>query len=59
MEKLLKIERLKRESDLPLNKIEIIHPTLKLDLINIETCIEPNVTVSVNLGLDQLEESED
>ena len=59
MEKLLKIERLKRESDLTLNTIEIINPTLKLDLINIETCNEPNVTVSVNLGLDQLEESED
>jgi hypothetical protein len=58
MEKLLKIERLKRDSDLNLNTIKIINPTLKLDLINIENCNESNVTVNVDLGLDQLEESE-
>jgi len=58
MEKLLKIERLKRDSDLNLNTIKIIHPTLKLDLIDIENCIESNLTVNIDLGLDQLEESE-
>ena len=58
MEKLLKIERLKRESDLTLKTIEIMPPTLTLDLINIETCNESNVSVNIDLGLDQLEESE-
>ena len=59
MEKLLKIERLKREPDLTLKTIEIIPPTLTLDLINIESCNESNVSVNIDLGLDQLEESED
>lgn len=58
MEKLLKIDRLKRDSDLNLNTIKIIHPTLKLDLIDIENCNESNLTVNIDLGLDQLEESE-
>jgi hypothetical protein len=58
MEKLLKISRLKRDSDLNLNTIKIIHPTLKLDLIDIENCNESNLTVNIDLGLDQLEESE-
>ena len=59
MEKLLKIERPKRVCDLKINMIEVVPPTLTLDLVNIEPRTEPSVTVNVDLGLDQLEETEE
>ncbi|MCJ7614023.1 hypothetical protein MUO71_04595 [Candidatus Bathyarchaeota archaeon] len=59
MEKLLKIERPKRVCDLKINTIEVVPPTLTLDLVNIEPRTEPSVTVNVDLGLDQLEETEE
>jgi len=59
MEKLLKIERPKRVCDLKINTIEVAPPTLTLDLVNIEPRTEPSVTVNVDLGLDQLEETEE
>ena len=58
MEKLLKIERPKRVCSLKLNTIDV-PLTLTLDLVNIEPCTEPVVTVNVDLGLDQLEETEE
>lgn len=59
IEKLLKIERPREVSKLSLETVEIIPPSLKLDLVNIEPYAEPKVTVNIDLGLDQLEETEE
>jgi len=59
MEKLLKIQRPKRITEMTLDTIEVIPPTLTLELVNIEPCTEPSVTVDIDLGLDQLEETEE
>ena len=59
IEKLLKIESPREVSKLPLDKIEVIPTSLRLDLVDIEPYTEPRVTVNIDLGLDQLEEQEE
>ena len=59
IEKLLKIERPREVSKLTLEPIEVIPTTPRLDLVDIEPYAEPRVTVNIDLGLDQLEESEE
>ena len=56
IEKLIKIENGKI-SEIELDTIEVVFPTLpKLDLTNIEQYTEPEITIPIDLGLDQLEE---
>lgn len=59
-EKLLKIEPPKQISEMKLETPEIFSPAvLKLDLTNLEQYTEPDTKININLGLDQLEESEE
>ncbi len=59
-EKFLKIEPPKQVSEMKLEPPEIFPSTLlKLDLTNLEPYTEPEMKINVNLGLDQLEESEE
>jgi hypothetical protein len=56
IEKLVKIERPRKLSEMKLNTIDAFPVIPKLDLMDIEPCTEPGITVHVDLGLDQLEE---
>ena len=56
IEKLVKIEQPRKLSEMKLNPIEAFPAIPKLDLMDIEPCTEPGITVRVDLGLDQLEE---
>jgi len=59
VEKLLKIESPREVPKLSFETVEVIPTSLTLDLVDIEPYAEPRVTVNINLGLDQLEESEE
>jgi hypothetical protein len=59
VEKLLKIERPTKLSEMKLETLEAFPTLPKLDLTNIETCTEPALAVHIDLGLDQLEEPEE
>ncbi|MGD9131001.1 MAG: hypothetical protein PVH73_05445 [Candidatus Bathyarchaeota archaeon] len=59
IEKLIKIEHPKEISEMKLDTIEPFPIIPKLDLENIEPYTEPGIAVHVDLGLDQLEESEE
>jgi hypothetical protein len=59
IEKLIKIEHPKEISEMKLDNIETFPTIPKLDLMNIEPYTEPGIAVHVNLGLDQLEETEE
>ena len=56
IEKLLKIERPREVTKLTLDTVEVIPPSLRLDLVDIEPYTEPKINVHIDLGLDQLEE---
>jgi hypothetical protein len=59
IEKLIKIEHPKEISEMKRNTIEPFPKIPKLDLVNIEPYTEPGIIIHVDLGLDQLEESEE
>jgi hypothetical protein len=59
IEKLIKIEQPKEIPEMKLDTIEPFSVIPKLDLENIEPCTESGITVHVNLGLDQIEETEE
>ena len=59
MEKLIKIEHPKEISEMKLDAIESFPTIPKLDLANIEPYTEPGITLNIDLGLDQLEETEE
>jgi len=59
MEKLLKSECPKGVPKLKAETLEVVPNPLGLDLINIEPYTEPEITVHVELDLDQLEEPEE
>jgi hypothetical protein len=59
IEKLLKIESPREVPKLTLETIEVIPTSLRLDLVDIEPYTEPKVTVNIDLGLDQLEKTEE
>jgi len=59
IEKLIKFEQPKEISEMKLDTIEAFSTIPKLDLENIEPHTEPAITVHVDLGLDQLEETEE
>ncbi len=59
IEKLLKIERPREVSEMKLDTIEVFPTTLRLDLMDIEPYTEPGINVHIDLGLDQLEETEE
>jgi hypothetical protein len=58
IEKILKIERPKDVPKVGTDTIQVPN-TLKLDLIDIESCTESGLTVHVKLDLDQLEDPEE
>ncbi len=58
VEKLLKVERLGEVPKLSLEPCEVISAIPKLDLVNIEGITEPKMNVHIDLGLDQLEDTE-
>ncbi len=59
VEKLLKVERLGEVPKLSLEPCEVISAIPKLDLVNIEGVTEPKMNVHIDLGLDQLEDTEE
>jgi len=59
MEKLIKLEHPKEIPEMKLDTIEPFTTIPKLDLVNIEPYTEPRITLNVDLGLDQLEETEE
>jgi hypothetical protein len=59
MEKILKIECPKRVPKLKTEAIEVVPQPLELNLTNIEPYTEPEITVHVDLNLDQLEDPEE
>ena len=59
IEKLIKFEHPKEISEMKLDTIEPFPAIPELDLVNIEPYTEPAITVHVDLGLDQLEETEE
>ena len=58
-EKIIKIECPKEISEMKLDTIQSFPTIPKLDLVNIEPYTEPGITVHVDLGLNQIEESEE
>ena len=59
LEKLIKIERPREISKMKLETIEIFPITPTVDLMDIEVCTELGIKVHIDLGLDQLEETEE
>ena len=59
LENLVKIERPRELTERKLDKLETFPTTPTLDLMDIEPCTEPGITIHVDLGLDQLEEQEE
>ncbi|MQY61682.1 hypothetical protein GH146_00135 [archaeon] len=59
IEKLIKIEHLKEISEMKFDTMEVFSPIPTLDLMDIEPCTEPGITVHIDVGLDQLEEQEE
>ena len=59
IEKLIKIECQKEISKRKIDTVETFPTIPTLDLMNIESCKDPGITVHVDLGLDQLEELEE
>ena len=59
VEKLIKFEHPKEISEMKLDTIEPFPTIPKLDLENIEHYTEPGITLNIDLGLDQLEETEE
>ncbi|HDQ07144.1 MAG TPA: hypothetical protein ENN36_10560 [Candidatus Bathyarchaeota archaeon] len=59
IEKLIKIEHPKEISEMKLDSIEPFPAIPELDLVNIEPYTEPGISVHVDLGLDQIEETEE
>jgi len=60
IEKLVKIEHPTNVSELPVEPIKMIHAsTINLDLVNLEPYTEPSVPLNIDLGLDQLEETDE
>jgi len=59
IEKLIKFEHPKEISEMKLDTIEPFPTIPKLDLVNIEPYTEPGITLNIDLGLDQLEETEE
>jgi hypothetical protein len=59
IEKLLKVERLGEVPKLSLEPCEVVSAIPKLELVNIEGVTEPKMNVHIDLGLDQLEETEE
>jgi hypothetical protein len=59
LEKLIKLEHPKELSEMKLDTIEPFPTIPKLDLVDIEPYTEPGITRNIDLGLDQLEETEE
>jgi hypothetical protein len=59
IEKLIKIEAPTKLSEMNLETLEVFPTLPKLDLTDIEACIEHGMPVHIDLGLDQLEEQEE
>ena len=59
VEKLIKFEHPKEISEMKLDTIEPFPTIPKLDLVDIEPYTEPGITLNIDLGLDQLEETEE
>jgi hypothetical protein len=58
-EKLIKIEHPRKISEIKIDTTKIFPTHPKLNLMDIEPCTEQEITVHINLGLDQLEEHEE
>ncbi len=59
IEKLIKIERPREISEMKFDTMELFSIISTLDLMDIESCTEPGITVHIDVGLDQLEEQEE
>jgi len=59
IEKLIKIEGSREITKLTFDTIEVIPTSLTLDLVDIEPYTESEITLNIDLGLDQLEEPEE
>ena len=59
IEKLIKIECPRENTERKIETIEKFPKIPQLDLMDIESCIETGIAVHVDLGLDQLEEQEE
>ncbi len=59
IEKLIKIEHPREISEMKFDTMEVFPTIPTLDLMDIEPCTEPGITVHIDVGLDQLEEQEE